>query len=159
MAPSVPPSPPDSASSAALDGVIAEVEKQFGTVIARARNNVRARAAAIHPALQPHGFMVLTVLSRSGPRQQGWLAQELGSDKAMMSRTIRQLESLNLITRTVDPSDGRAHIVSMTEEAHTRFDAIRAQARQVLHDRLSEWDIDEVRRFVELLAKLNETDF
>ncbi|WP_255769101.1 MarR family winged helix-turn-helix transcriptional regulator [Pseudarthrobacter sulfonivorans] len=142
---------PDNAD---FDGAIADVEKQLGTLLIRARNSIRTHAVAIHPALQPQGFMVLTTLSRTGPRQQGWLAHELGSDKAMMSRTIKQLESLNFVTRTIDPSDGRAQLVSMTPEAHSRYDANLAQVRQVLHDRLSEWDIDEVHRFAGLLAKI-----
>ncbi|WP_285244195.1 MarR family transcriptional regulator [Pseudarthrobacter sp. fls2-241-R2A-127] len=142
-----------------FDGVIAEVEQQFSNVIVRSRNNIKTRALAIDPALQAQGYMVLTVLYQFGARQQGWLAQEMATDKAMMSRTISQLESLNLVTRDIDPNDGRAQLVSMTAEAHARFRANLAEVHQLLHDRLSTWDIDEVRRLVALLAKINESGF
>lgn len=140
-----------------MTGLIDEVEQQFAAMFANARNNIRIRAAAIHPELAPMGFKVLSILSRSGPRQQGCLAQELGVDKAMMSRTIKQLEGLGLVARAIDPADGRALLASMTDQARTRFDAHLANSRQVLHDRLAEWEPGEVRRFTDLLARLNDS--
>ena len=137
--------------------VIGEVEKQFGDMVVHARNNIRARAAAIHPDLQPTGFKVLTILSHSGPLQQVSLAHEVGIDKAAMSRTIKLLEALGLVTRSADPGDGRALLVSMTPEARRRHDSALLHARQLLFDRLSTWDVGEVRRFADLLARLNES--
>lgn len=149
--------PPKNPTDPAMGEVIGEVEKQFGTMVVNARNNIRARAAAIHPDLQPTGFKVLTILSHSGPVQQVALAHEVGTDKAVMSRTIKQLVALGLVTRTADPGDGRALLVAMTPEARTRFDKTMLQARRLLYDRLSTWDVGEVRRFADLLARLNES--
>lgn len=140
-----------------MTSLIDEVEHQFATMFVNARNSIRSRAAAIHPELHPLGFKVLTILSRSGARQQGALAEETEADKAMMSRTIKQLEALGLVERSIDPNDGRALLVAMTTEALARFDATLANARRVLHDRLAEWEPGEVRRFTDLLAKLNDS--
>lgn len=148
---------PAMARDTVMSELIDAVEQEFATMFVNARNSIRSRAVAIHPELPPLGFKVLSALSRSGPRQQGCLAEELEVDKAMMSRTIKQLELLGLIDRTIDPSDGRALVVSMTGEARNRFDANLANARRVLHDRLAEWEPGEVRRFTDLLAKLNES--
>lgn len=141
----------------ALGGLIDEVESQFATMFVNARNSLRARAAAIDPLLSPIGYKVLAIIWRDGARQQGCVAEEMDIDKALMSRTIKQLEQFGLVERTIDPSDGRAMLVSMTEAARKRFDATVARARHVLHDRLADWEIDEVRRFTDLLAKLNES--
>lgn len=149
--------PPAANDGSELGKVIGEVEKQFGVMVINARKNIRERSAAIHPELQPLGFKVLTILSQSGPLQQVHLAEEVHSDKAMMSRTIKQLESLGLVTRTVDPTDGRAMLVDMTAEARSRHNASLAKARQLLSERFSTWEIDEVRRLADLLARLNET--
>lgn len=149
--------PPMDAIDPQLGAVIGEVEKQFGTMVIKARTSIRNRAAAIHPDLQPLGFKVLTVLAQSGPMQQVALADEVQTDKAMMSRTIKQLEGLGMVTRTADPSDGRAMLVAMTPEARSRYDSTLSQARRLLFDRLSTWDIGEVRRFADLLARLNES--
>ena len=148
---------PAMADDTVMAGLVGEVEKQFATMFINARNSIRARAAAIHPELPPMGFKVLTTLANSGPRQQGCLAESLEVDKAMMSRTIKQLDQLGLVERSLDPSDGRAQLVSMTVEARARFDANLANTRRVLHDRLADWEPGEVRRFSDLLAKLNES--
>jgi DNA-binding MarR family transcriptional regulator len=148
---------PAMARDTAMAPLIDAVEQEFATMFVNARHSIRSRAAAIHPELAPLGFKVLTILSRSGPRQQGCLAEETEVDKAMMSRAIKQLDHLGLVERSIDPSDGRALLVSMTDEARARFDANLANARRVLHDRLAEWAPGEVRRFADLLAKLNES--
>ncbi|GAA1883040.1 MarR family transcriptional regulator [Paeniglutamicibacter psychrophenolicus] len=137
--------------------LIDQVEEQFATMFTNARNSIRARAAAIDPALPPMGFKVLSILSRCGARQQGCLAEEMEVDKALMSRTIKQLEALELVTRSIDPDDGRALLVSMTPAARERFDATLVRARSVLHDRLAGWEPGEIRRFTDLLARLNES--
>ncbi|MCQ9162601.1 MULTISPECIES: MarR family winged helix-turn-helix transcriptional regulator [unclassified Arthrobacter] len=154
--PELPPVAQSDAVDPALQDAIRDVERQFGIMIIKTRKSIISRAAAIHPELQPMGFKVLTILSQSGPIQQIALAHKVDADKAAMSRSIKQLEELGLVARTPDPSDGRAHLVAMTDQAHTRFDATQAQARKVLYDRLAEWDTGEVRRFAELLDRLNE---
>jgi DNA-binding MarR family transcriptional regulator len=148
---------PAMARDTAMAPLIDAVEQEFATMFVNARHSIRSRAAAIHPELAPLGFKVLTILSRSGPRQQGCLAEETEVDKAMMSRAIKQLDHLGLVERSIDPSDGRALLVSMTDEARARLDANLANARRVLHDRLAEWEPGEVCRFADLLAKLNES--
>lgn len=139
--------------------VVSEVEKQFTTMVIQARKNTRNRAVAVHPELQPHGFRVLMALAKEGPQNQGLLAETTGSDKTVMSRTVKHLECLNLISRSADPRDGRAQLVSLTEDARTRLQASLAQSRRTLHDKLCQWDLDEVERFAGLLTKLNESGF
>lgn len=149
--------PSAAAEKPALGGLIDQVEGQFATMFVNARNSLRARAAAINPQLSPIGYKVLAIIWRDGARQQGCVAEEMDIDKALMSRTIKQLEQFGLVERSIDPSDGRAMLVSMTAQARESFHATVARARSVLHDRLADWDIDEVRRFTDLLAKLNES--
>lgn len=139
--------------------VVSEVEKQFAMMVIQARKNIRNKAVAVHPELQPHGFRVLIALAKEGPQNQGLLAEQTGSDKTVTSRTIKHLQCLNLISRSADPKDGRAHLVSLTEDAHTRLEGSLAQSRRTLHDKLTQWDLDEVERFAGLLAKLNESGF
>lgn len=149
--------PPAPATGQDLPGAIADVEKQFGAMVVKTRNSIRKRAAAIHPELQPMGFKVLTILARSGPAQQVALAQEMAADKAVMSRTIKQLEELGLVSRIADPSDGRAMLVDMTADTQRKYDASLSHARRLLHERLATWDAGEVRRFADLLGRLNDS--
>jgi len=163
----VPPSNASTGSgtaSAGTDGAgtgmaqaIRAAEIELGTMLVKTRKSLKTRAAAIHPELQPMGFKVLMLLALSGAVQQVALTHEVGTDKAVMSRTIKQLEALGLVTRTADPSDGRGQLVVMTPEAQARYAATQSHARQLLFDRLSTWDVDEVRRLADLLARLNES--
>lgn len=157
------PVPPAEAAPAAPAGgdamtaAIGEVERQFGTLIVSARTSIRNRAAAIHPELQPTGYKVLTLLAQHGARQQVELAAELQTDKAMMSRTVKQLVEFGLVECTADPHDGRAKLISITEHARAKYETTIAESRRLLYDRLGTWDQAEVERFAELLARLNET--
>lgn len=141
----------------AMAAAIGEVELQFGSLIVSARASIRNRAAAIHPELQPTGYKVLTLLAQHGARQQVELAVELQTDKAMMSRTIKQLGEFGLVACTADPNDGRAKLISITEDARAKYETTIAESRRLLYDRLGTWDQAEVERFAELLARLNET--
>lgn len=145
-----------SAAADAMNEAISEVEGQFGSLIVKARTSIRNRAVAIHPELQPTGYKVLTLLVHHGARQQVELAEELQTDKAMMSRTVKQLAEFGLVECTADPHDGRAKLISITDGARGKYEATIAESRRLLHDRLGAWDRSEVERFAELLARLNE---
>lgn len=135
-----------------------EVEKQFSILAVKARTALRKRAMAIHPELQPLGYRVLSILVRQQAQQQIVLASELHVDKATMSRTIKQLQGQGLVTRESDPSDGRAMLVSITDAARDAWNETGAQSRVMLRERLSNWDPEEIRRFADLLSRLNDSD-
>ncbi|WP_372699083.1 MarR family winged helix-turn-helix transcriptional regulator [Arthrobacter sp. JSM 101049] len=157
QAPADGPADGQPAGAAGLDAAISDVERQFGLLVISARRSIRNRAASIHPDLPPLGYKVLTLLNHSAGRQQVELAEELQADKAMMSRTIKQMAAFGLVTCASDPADGRAKLVSITDAARERYEQSIAESRKLLHGRLSTWGQDEVERFAELLARLNET--
>jgi len=142
--------------SAEMPGLIDEVERQFAAMVLQARTAMRDRAALVHPDLPPVGFGIMTLLAREGNQQQVELAHRLVVDKGVVSRTVKLLESLGLVLRAPDPRDGRAHLVGLSEEGQRRFGEVILRQRKVLHEKLSQWDPAEVRRFADLLAKLNE---
>lgn len=138
-----------------LSTLIQDVENEFSTMVYKARIAIRRRAQSIHPELQPLGYKVLSVLVRQPAHQQIALAEELEVDKATMSRTIKLLEVQGLVTRIPDPADGRAMLVSITQTARTAFIASGTGSRALLRERLATWEPDEIKRFSDLLARLN----
>ncbi|WP_449374104.1 MarR family winged helix-turn-helix transcriptional regulator [Arthrobacter psychrolactophilus] len=136
--------------------VIKTAQQNIGTLLIRARKSLGVRATMIHPDLKPMAFSAMMLLSRCGSMHQVTLTQQLDTDKAVVSRLLKQLEELGLISRTADPADGRAMIVALTQEAHERYEATQESARQTLFNRLSKWDLEEVRLFSKLLAHFNE---
>lgn len=135
---------------------VKSAQQQIGTLLVRARKSIATRAAIIHPELKPMGFSAMLVLSHRGPVHQLTLTQILDADKAVVSRLFKQMEELGLITRTADPADGRAMIVALTPEADERFEMAQDSSRRKLFDRLSQWEVSEVRQFAAVMARFNE---
>lgn len=140
-----------------MAAAIADTQTQLATMMVTARKVMTARAVAMHPDLQPMAFKVLMTLSRTGPVHQSALARMLKTDKAVLSRLLKQLDALGMTSRTVDPEDGRAMLVDMTPAARKRYAETQQDAMQLLVDGLSQWDAAEVRRLADLLLRLNET--
>ncbi|MDN3903253.1 MarR family winged helix-turn-helix transcriptional regulator [Arthrobacter sp. YD2] len=148
------PAPGEAVAKSSID----EVERQFAHMLAAARRTFKESALAVHPSLQPLGFTVLMTLYQGAECQQGAVAETLQVDKALLSRTVSQLESLGLVCRRSDPADGRAQLLTLTAEGRARFESAHSAKRSRLRDRLETWHPDEVDRLAELLNKLNERD-
>jgi len=146
----------ESSDTSALDEAIGEVEQEFGSMYTHMRHVLMRRAEAVHPELTVFGFKALRMLSHEDGLQQGIIAERLFTDKGVVSRVVRQLESLGLVRRDPDPTDGRAQIVSVTDEGRDRLDQVVSDDRSMLRARLSTWELDDIRRLRTLLAKLNE---
>lgn len=138
------------------DALLNALENEFTTVLLHARQNLLRRAKDIHPDLQAPGYRILSILVREDAQQQGYLAEVLQLDKATISRLVKQLESQKLITRVPDPADGRAQLVSITDNAREDWVRSGQAIRQRLRDRLTEWSAEDINRFIDLLHRLNE---
>lgn len=135
--------------------LFSNLEKEFSTVLLHARQSIVRRAKAIHPDLQVPGFRILALLMTDDSQQQGALADRLQLDKATISRLVRHLEALGLITRSSDPTDGRAQLVTLTKKARDGWKASALDVRQKLRSHLEDWQRDDLVRFTNLMHKLN----
>ncbi|MCC9144453.1 MULTISPECIES: MarR family winged helix-turn-helix transcriptional regulator [unclassified Arthrobacter] len=146
------------AGDGTFESSVLEVEREFSVTLAAARRIFKDCATAVHPALQPLGFSVLMTLYRTGECQQGAVAEALQVDKALLSRTVTQLETLGLAARRADPSDGRAQLLDLTPEGRVRFEGVHSAKRSRLREQLGSWTPAELRNLSKLLNKLNERD-
>jgi len=133
---------------------IAAVEEEFGRLFHRVRANWKQYAARVHPTLQPMGYKVLSMIVARGPVKAGELIDDLHTDKSVLSRQVRQLESLGLVESRIDERDARARLLVATPAAIERVVAVRAENQAELRARLATWRPDEVATFAELLARL-----
>ena len=151
------PAAPDAAAPAQqLAEALDDVEQQFAALYSNAQRGLRRRAAAVHPELLVTGYRLLGVLSHRGALQQVEIAELLELDKAVVSRTVKQLEELGLVGRTPDPHDGRASRVALSPEADERLRSVNEHERAALRTKLSDWHPDEIGNLAALLARLNE---
>lgn len=138
-----------------MDDALVELEAEIGILARRIRRVLNERADDLHPDLSTLGYSLLMVLEHSGPVRASYFVETFGVDKGAISRAVLQLVELDLVRRTPDPSDGRAAIVELTPRGLDSLRRVAEVRRQMLAERLENWDEGELRTFVALLAKYN----
>jgi len=88
------------------------LEAEFGELISRMRRVLADNAQRVSPGMLPGAYKVFTTIVRRESVTLSALADSLMADKGQISRTVRELEELGLITRTPDPADGRSSLLS-----------------------------------------------
>ncbi|WP_198153927.1 MarR family winged helix-turn-helix transcriptional regulator [Catenuloplanes japonicus] len=116
-----------------------------------------AKARGVHPGLQPNAYLILAWLGEHGPARASAIVETFALDKGAVSRLLTHLDELGLIVRAPDPTDGRATVVSASDEAVHRMAELTASIRRHRDDRLSEWPDEQLTGFVRLLAEYNRT--
>ncbi|MEW2524618.1 MarR family transcriptional regulator [Streptomyces sp. NPDC047071] len=138
-----------------VDHEFLALERELTLLLRRARASSGEMARQVHPDLEPAAYGLLAFLDESGPRRATDLAAFIGVGKATMSRQLRALEQLGLVTREPDPADGRAWLVRLTEEGRDRFRTVRRGRRERYVRQLAGWDRAEVAELARLLRQLN----
>ncbi|RIJ51319.1 MarR family transcriptional regulator [Clavibacter lycopersici] len=140
------------------DGVaagIAEVEEQMTALAGRIRATTREAAAAIHPELPPIGYKMLRVIRRCGSAHASAVADQLGVDRSVVSRQLRQLQELGLVEVGADAQDGRVRVLALTAAGRAGIEADDAQGGSRLIRGLGEWTRADLDTFAGYLARLN----
>jgi DNA-binding MarR family transcriptional regulator len=130
------------------------LEAEFGELISRMRRVLADNAQRVSPGMLPGAYKVFTTIVRRESVTLSNLAESLMADKGQISRAVRELEELGLITRTPDPADGRSSLLSPTAEGLERLAAARAPQESVLLNTLEDWSVDEIRDLTRLLHAL-----
>ncbi|MFI0515331.1 MarR family winged helix-turn-helix transcriptional regulator [Streptomyces sp. WSLK1-5] len=131
------------------------LERELTVLLRRARANQGEMAREVHPDLESAAYGLLVRLDECGRQRATELAGYIGVGKATMSRQLRALEDLGLVTREPDPADGRAWLVDLTPEGRSRVHRVRDARRARYAGRLAHWNPDEVTELARLLHQLN----
>jgi DNA-binding MarR family transcriptional regulator len=134
---------------------VRSLEHEIGTLLRRIRKGLAERAVQVHPELNPTSYMILTTLSEHGARRAADLAELFALDKGSVSRVVHQLLELELIARSPDPADGRASLLSVTDEAVRRLAEVRDHRREHFDDRLLDWEPEEIEELAARLGRFN----
>ena len=134
---------------------LGRLERELGVLIRRVKRVIGERARAVHPDLQPASYLMLTYLAAEGPQRSSVLSERFGVDKGAISRQVQHLSELGLLEREADPVDGRAMLVSASDDAVRRMQAVDRDRRRWLEEQLAGWSEDDLREFVSGLARYN----
>jgi DNA-binding MarR family transcriptional regulator len=132
-------------------------EREVGLLARRIRWALAERAHAVHPDLQSGAYLVLATVWRSGSLRAATLVETLGLDKAAVSRHVQHLLDLGLVTKTRDPEDGRAALLSVAPGVATRLEQMAGERSAALDARLADWSAAELDALVATLARYNRT--
>ncbi|WP_427017001.1 MarR family winged helix-turn-helix transcriptional regulator [Pseudarthrobacter sp. P1] len=144
------------------EAAIETVEAQLSLMWRRGRSINHNLTRKVHPELEPAAYGLLTVLMANGAMRLTDLAACIGVGKPSVSRQIAFLESIGLVRKEADPSDGRAQAILLTDLGQGRMRSVNTARKQALHARLADWSTAELEQFATLIAKLNhdyENDF
>jgi DNA-binding MarR family transcriptional regulator len=131
------------------------LERELTVLLRRARASQGEMAREVHPDLESAAYGLLARLDAHGRLRATELAAYIGVGKATMSRQLRALEELGLVTREPDPADGRAWLVTLTDEGRSRVGKVREARRARYVSQLAHWDRREVSELARLLHELN----
>lgn len=145
----------DAEPSRPRDETLAALEREVGVLMRRTRRVVAERARLVHPDLHPAAYLMLTVLAKRGPLRPSEVSEFFALDKGAVSRQVHQLVDLGLVTRSPDPDDRRATILSLTETAQHEMGDSMCSRRARLRDQLADWEDDALVEFVTLLGRYN----
>jgi DNA-binding MarR family transcriptional regulator len=132
-----------------------DLEHEVGVLIRRVRRVIGERARSVHPDLQPASYLILSWINDSGPVRASALVEQFDVDKGAVSRQVKHLVDLNLLAAEKDPADGRATLLSVTDEARTRLADVTDHRRKLLDERLATWSASELAGFASELSRYN----
>jgi len=139
------------------------VEKSAGHEIAEALGVLLKRSTRIElhriltagmgEAVDELTYPILSGLARTGPRSAADLASEVGLDRSGVTRRASRLEAAGLVRRESDPSDGRATLLTLTDEGERTVEILRQRLADNISASLASWPDDEVAAFADHLRR------
>ncbi|HKS45614.1 MAG TPA: MarR family transcriptional regulator [Amycolatopsis sp.] len=105
-----------------------------------------------HPAAAP----LLVDLAKHGESRLSELARRRMVDDSVISRQIAELTAAGLVDRRPAPEDGRAALLSVSEQGYVELERMRQANAEFIRSALSNWDEDEVTVLTARLASMND---
>jgi DNA-binding MarR family transcriptional regulator len=135
--------------------LLGELEREVGVMVRRIRRVIAERARAVHPDLAPSSYLLLTFVAEKGPMRASEIVGQFDIDKGAISRQVSHLTDLGLLARVSDPEDGRAMLVSVSEDGARRLAEVALQRRDWLDARLGDWSDEQLFEFAAALGRYN----
>lgn len=99
---------------------------------------------------------ILRILAERGDTRPGCIAEQLGVGPSVVSRQLGPLTGDGLVVRRPDPQDGRAELISLTDNGHSRLRAVRENFVQGMREQFTDWDDAKVLEAAALLEEISD---
>lgn len=140
-----------------FEAAIRDLEGSFVTLVRQYRQLVARHAEQLSPGMSTGAMKAFLTIVNEAPLSPSCLAETMLADRAQISRFVKELESLGLITREADPNDRRAAVLRPSDEGLRRLAEVRSgPVGGGMRRDLAGWDLQDVRRLAELLDRFTE---
>jgi DNA-binding MarR family transcriptional regulator len=126
----------------------------LNALVSQARALTARAAGAFHAELQPAAFHIALWLNAFGPAKPSAVAQAVGMDRSAASRLTRELVRLRLIATSIDPSDRRSIVLSLTADGRRRMEAAMQAKGNAFRQRVTSWSEEDLLLCTDLLQRL-----
>jgi DNA-binding MarR family transcriptional regulator len=134
---------------AAIEDAIVTIVREFSLPSTQDR-----LIGAAGVSVERSGFGVLRCLSERGVVRVSELAQVSGVNTSTMSRHVKTLERSGLVSRSGDPSDGRAARVGLTPAGGEVLVSLREARHRYFSELLRGWSDGDRAALAPMLARL-----
>lgn len=107
--------------------------------------------------LRSYHYRLLAVLEERGPSSQAELGRKTGIDRSDVTAALTELESRNLVERSVDPEHKRRNIVTITAEGIEQLLELDKVIDGIQDEFLAPLTAAQRRQFITLVSRLVET--
>jgi DNA-binding MarR family transcriptional regulator len=120
--------------------VSADLERsltQVGRAILRLEVPTDALPDGVH--INKTGHWLLVRVSEAAPVRLSEIADSSELDLSTISRQVRDLVTAGLLAKVPDPADGRAALLSITEQGMEVLESVSEARRRVLAEAIADW--------------------
>ena len=137
-----------------LDGTDERVQSAFISLL-RLASRPSTRAAFLGTSeLSMTDAWLLRYIAETGPTRLSDLAKWHDVDRSTMTTQVRRLEKAELVQREVDPSDGRAFLVAVTDSGHDTLERNVRATQAEFAEILKNWTPTKRRALADSLERL-----
>jgi DNA-binding MarR family transcriptional regulator len=81
------------------------------------------------------------------------LAEALGTGASYVSKIVRRLEEDGLVSRSTDPADRRASLITLTASGEAAARGVYALGDRMIAEVLDDWSAADIRRYTDLTQR------
>ncbi|CUR54263.1 putative Transcriptional regulator [metagenome] len=133
-----------------------EIEQQL-LLLFRRTQAIHVRTSSGEMLIERSSYGILCLILDEGPQRLGTIAQTFTLDPSTITRQVQAVVKAGLAEKTVDVSDRRAMLLSLTPEGRAAIQEARTHRRAMLELLMQNWTEDERSEFGRALRRFNTT--
>jgi DNA-binding MarR family transcriptional regulator len=133
-----------------------DIEQQL-LRLTRRTQAIHVRTSSGDLMLERSSYAILCLIVDEGPQRLGTIATAFTLDPSTITRQVQAVEKAGLAVKTIDPSDRRASLLSLTDQGREAIQFARSHRRETLGKVVSGWSVEDRVDLGRLLKLFNDS--